>query len=522
MLYYRNMRAKITALFFVIIISVAAVVFISRNYLRPSDSSAASASRTDVSARSDAAVPRLTSNTAASASGDFPLEEGTQVSFVSLGSDETLVSSLTADLDGDAFEDQVSVIRTISSPYLSILITLYNPTLNDYERETTLRTQVSQAQSFSCITIDLIGDHSTSLVYQGFLSNGNSVLEAFLISNDDGVFELRNIASLNGDGAVFVEQSERYDAYETLHATGVSFPIVVYSSDPENPDSPDQIQSWYEWDEAQAVYTLSRTVRVAGDRLASEELSRMQAGGLESVTDALNGLWRMTSTAETGAEYTLFFDYQAGEIIFFNGDNEEVYEWNHSNLLHNGIYITASNQEIESLQRRIDVSFLSVEEASVRIQEDVTSIVSDSASWNGTYRKSSAPYIVYQDKAAAVREIQSLLSNGTGWETTENYSLTFDGTTYSILSGTALSDVRSGSCAFDEAGGDIFVQFDEPLPTRTSPLYKVSRGETGADGAEQIALQECSSLASGVVLEDRSPIILTAHGEPDAEPESPA
>lgn len=511
------MRTKVTVAAFIIVISVAAIILIVRNCLNL-ETQSAEAATPSVATSGSVGAPLSSSAGGEYSSGDFPLEEGTQVSFVNLSGDETLVSSFTADLDGDTYEDQVSVIRTISSPYLSILIALYNPARNEYERKTVIKTQVSQAQSFSCTALDLIGDHSTSLVYQGFNPEGEGVLEAYLILNDRDGFSLKNIASLSGDGAVFVETRDRSDAYERLHANGESFSIEVYTSDSSAPDSPDQIQNRYDWDDDVQRYTLSRTVRVAGDRLVSEELSKMQSGGLESVTAALNGLWHMTSTDGAGTGKSMSFDYGAKEVIFFNGDNEEVYEWTHSNLRHNGVYISATNQEIQSLRRRIDVTFLSVREMSIHIQEDVTSIVSESATWNGTYQKSSTPYPVYQNKNASAREVQSLLSNDTGWETSENYTLKFDGMTYSIIQDASSSGIKTGTCAFYSTGagenGEVYVQFDMPLPSRTSALYRVTRGEGGEDEVGmRFILEECTSQASGVVLEDRSPVVLTASRE---------
>ena len=54
-------------------------------------------------------------------------DESVLTSFVPLLPTETLMSTLTVDFDGDTFDDQVVAVRKAGSPYLFLIVGLYNP-----------------------------------------------------------------------------------------------------------------------------------------------------------------------------------------------------------------------------------------------------------------------------------------------------------------------------------------------------------------------------------------------------------
>ena len=56
------------------------------------------------------------------------------VSLIPLLPNETLLNTLSIDFDGDGYDDQINAIKKDNSPYIVILIGLYNPFRSQYDR----------------------------------------------------------------------------------------------------------------------------------------------------------------------------------------------------------------------------------------------------------------------------------------------------------------------------------------------------------------------------------------------------
>lgn len=502
------MRTRLTIALFIIIAAAASLVLLSRTLSDTEQPEGEAAAGASAEADSDQAA------------GGSPVLSGltrgaVALSAEALNGDETLLSSFSADINGDALEDQISVVRTASSPYLSVALDIYDGDSNSYEWRSLIPLDVTQEQSFSCTVQDLIGDHTAAIVCQGFNGDGNAVLRAFLFASANGVGDppfLRTIADVRGDGAVFVEQPERSSRYETLHATGQSAAIIVYASDPASPRG--RLQMRYEWNRSAGVYTLSNTVRIGEDAIAAAEISEIYARGLDGVGEALSGLWYMPNTEGAEESPRVFFDYGEKEVIFYTDGNGELYSWTHSNLRYNGIYISLRNQEIQSIIRQVDVSFRGAHEISLRVQENVRTVATESASWNGTYQKLSAPAA---RSSGGEGEIKALLSGTASWAYSVGYSVEFDGDTYTAAGGGAREE---GRCFFGESSGDFYVEFSPPLPLpmreedgARSSLYRITYEvpEDGAEGAQgaRFILEECRIEGDGVELTSSNPVILT-------------
>ena len=55
---------------------------------------------------------------------------------------------LTVDFDGDTFDDQVVAVRKAGSPYLFLIVGLYNPDTNSYGRSAEIATEISKVRTF--------------------------------------------------------------------------------------------------------------------------------------------------------------------------------------------------------------------------------------------------------------------------------------------------------------------------------------------------------------------------------------
>ena len=494
------MKKKVTLALFIVIAAAVAVAFISRNYFYTPDKNKTSAS---------VVVPMSSSSEEKKNSAFSSMEEDNAlVSLIPLKDNETLMGIVSMDFDGDGFDDQVNVIRTMDSPYLAILVGLYNPQRTVYERKAVIATEISQVQTFSYTGMDLTGEHRTALVYQGFADNGDSILQAFFISNSGGNFSLIKIADLRGDGTIFIQQLDRYDAYERSKANGASFPIWVYTSDIERPGSEDQLQVQYEWKHSENSYVKTRTVRVAGSRIAAKELAKIQDGTVATFAGFLNGLWYQIESS--GNLRYVFFDYDAREIIFFKDDTEEVYKWAHSNIRRNGIYLSTINQEIENLQRRVDITLKSTEEIHVRIQDDVRMLISENAVWDGNYKKIGKNMFL-QKSSSKSTGISEAFEKDSTWKIPDGSTVKFQDGKYSMeLAGLLETGIYTCFVAEDSS----FIQFrpDSEDNARFSGIYKLSMEENSSPQKKYI-LQPCRATGNGIVPQESHPVVLMIAAE---------
>ena len=305
---------------------------------------------------------------------------------IPLNPDETLLGMISLDLDGDKFDDQVVAVKSSAGPNISLVVGLYNSKSKTYDRSHVIETEVSQYRNFSFTGIDLSGKHKLALVYQGVTDTGNSVLQANHFYRSSGKLYVHRIADFTGDGTIFIQQVDRYDSYQRYNSNGAPYPIWVYSTDLKSKSGADQLQTRYDWNEDEKKYTKATQVRVAGSKLAAKELAKVQDGTIKTLAGHLKGLWYKKE--KNGIRY-LEFDYDTREISFYKNDIQEVYAWGTSRLRRNGVYIITNNQEIENLQRRVDISLLSIDEIRIRIQDDVRMLITENTDWDGEYKKLS-------------------------------------------------------------------------------------------------------------------------------------
>ncbi|MBQ8561292.1 MAG: pallilysin-related adhesin, partial [Spirochaetaceae bacterium] len=270
------------------------------------------------------------------------------VSLIPLRNDEILMGILGIDFDGDGYDDQINTIRSMTSPYIKIIVGLYNPYKGQYERSAIIDTEIIQTRTFSYTCMDIIGNHRNVLSYSGFLEDGNSVMKLFLPEKRDTGLIMNVIGDFRSDGTIFIQQLDRHESYLSQKANGVSYPVWVYRSDnSQGENSLDQIQTRYIWDIASGKYVKDTETKVREAKVSTRELNKILDGTMASFKKHLDGLWFSSDTQQF-----IFFTPREEEIIFQTGDTQEVYTWVSSTLRRNGIYITAINSSINNLTRR--------------------------------------------------------------------------------------------------------------------------------------------------------------------------
>lgn len=481
-----------------------------------------------VVARARVVTPIVDSGTADSASAQDSYDDQMQeTSFIELANDETLISTVTMDIDGDGYDDQISVLKTPATPYLILVVGLYNAATAKYERVTSTYTNITQVRTFACTSLDVIGNHRNALVYQGITENGHSVLRIFLGRRHRRDFKLEVIGDFDTDGTVFIQQVERPESYQLSQARGASYPVWVYSSEQQpGRNVYDQIQVMYNWSEDEGCYVEVNRVRVAGSRIAAKELARIQDGTVETFAKFLEGLWYKTENTSSEIRY-IFFDPLTKEIIFHYMDSEEVYTWLNSNIRRNGMYFTSVNQSIENLQRRVDITLVNVDEIRVRIQDDVRMIIGESPLWDGNYKKMSPSQALKLAVSSPV-DFGKALADGKVWTGADGTTIAFTDGSYETQ-GSERTD--SGLFMKLEVSGSELLQFrsDTASPYFTGmylPEYqKVKKTETitrkgkktavevEVDDTDTILLQSVSVSPDGFYKKEERAIVLKKSSE---------
>ena len=416
---------KFLAAFFVVIAALLLIVFLTRK-----------TSESDASAQSQSAVfeQDLRSQGAGEQENAIGLEDSDTVSFMPLKPDETLLSSMGIDLDGDNLDDEILVARKAGNPFLYLIIGLYNAQTTLYDRVSELRTEVTQFKSFSYNGMDVTGDHRTALVYQGFTDDGNAVLQMYFCSRGG----LVKIGDFKSDGTIFIQQYNRTETYELSQSSGRSFPVWTYSSDTrEGAGSLSQVQTEYDWSPDLQRYVQERQIFVAGKNIAAAELAKIQDGTVETFANYLNGLWYKTDNEENVIRY-IFLDYKNSEVIFLAGDAQEVYNWQNSNLYRNGIYLSTVNASIENLRRRFDISLTGLDEMRVHVYDDVRMRIGADALWNGNYKKmkNTGNFPTNEIDTSPLEDLRARLEEVKEWSAPDGALISFKNGLYSITSET--------------------------------------------------------------------------------------
>ncbi len=371
-----------------------------------------------------------------------------------LNQDEILINSITADINGDSWDDQISAIKRGNSPDIILLVFLNDIKTGQYMRAAEIKTEISQANTFSFYMMDVTGKHVNALVYSGITNGNETVLKVFQPSWTDG-FALNLIADLKSDGTVFIQEIYRSDAYSFGMTTGESFPIWTYSSDPDaGPQTLDQIHTQYNWNEQAGLYEKTSEMKIPGKRIEAKELQRIQDGTTETFENFLEGLWYKPSSTEH-TQY-LFFSPKDKEIIFQVDNTQEIYDWNSSTLRRNGIYLSTSNKSISTLRRRFDITLSALDEIKLKLSEDVQMIINTESQWDGIYKK--MPVTITETKAEHISSaaISSVLQGNGGWVSPNGLSLSFTPERYTVESSRGTD---TGMYGIMQVGEKTVIQF---------------------------------------------------------------
>ena len=473
------MKSKTVPLLFVLAAAVlGAVFFITRRVVVSGEKSLT---------RAKIVTPKSSSSSGSETdSHSSGVESEKYETFVPLYSGETLISTLTIDINSDGYDDEVIIVRKSSSQNLWVVAALMDSESGFYERLDPIETQFTRTRTFSYMGMDVTGEHRNALVYQGFADDGNYVMKIYQCTEKNGENYMVNIGDFSCDGTVFIQQTERSESYALAMSKGESFSVWVYKSDKsEDADKKDdnakkavtqnQIQQEYKWNPSSRQYELAREIKVNAGKLAATELSRIQDGTIETFAAFLDGLWYKTSNSDGKIRY-MYFNYEEKEVIQFYKDIQEVYEWEDSKLRHNGIYITAINADIMNLHRRFDITLVNLDEIKITLRDDINLVINENTRWDEKKKKMSLQTSLEEmyDNAAE-NEFAAELKKGDKWATPDAaVSINFTDYTYTALTETL---EEHGVYALSKVGSYNIISFrSDFMNSLFSEAYSISFG----------------------------------------------
>ena len=451
------MKSRTVPVLFVLAAAlIAGVFFFSKKVLVKEDKS---------STRARIVTPKSTvSANSENETTPSSIESEKYETFVPLYTGETLISTLTIDINNDGYDDEVLIVRKSNSPNLWIVAALIDSESGLYERLDPIQTEFTRTRTFSYMGMDVTGEHKNALIYQGLADDGNYIMKIFLCAEQRGISYLKTIGDFSCDGTVFIQQTERSESYALAMSKGESFSVWVYKSDVQNADGSDktkiaqnQIQQEYKWNPSSQEYELAREINVTAGRLAATELSRIQDGTVETFAAFLDGLWYKTSNTDGNIRY-MYFNFPDNEIIQLYKDIQEVYEWEDSKLRHNGIYLTAVNADIMNLHRRFDIALVNTDEIKITLRDDINLIINENTQWDGNYKKMSLQDTFGDFAATEEKNIyRKELTKGDAWSTADTtITLNFANYTYTLLNGGL---TETGIYSIEKIGSYNVIQF---------------------------------------------------------------
>jgi len=397
---------------------------------------------------------------------------------VQLANDETFLQAITGDLNHDGVADQICAVKNVTDSAIYLVPGIQNPATGEYSRGVPIKTGVTQSRTLLFYIMDIIGDHTDALVYSGMTGENMQLLAVYLPETSTvGKIEYRAVADLRSDGPITIKEISRYEAYDLGVTAGESYPIVTYSSDPDAPQTLDQIERTYQWDKALKRYAKVSETRITGKKIESTLLRQLQGGDVESFKRFLNGLWyRSGSTAGDSTRY-LFFDITEDEFIFNNGVTEEVYQIESIVSRRYGVYLTTRNKSISSIRRLIDVELSAADEIRMKIQEDVKLKIGVASDWDGLYRKMSATPTKHVDEGdAALATLRERIAASPSWKAEDGSEIDFTQTGY-VYTGTTASE--TGIWALLEVQEEPVLQLRPKGEKAVSRFYRATITDSG-------------------------------------------
>ncbi|GMO25143.1 MAG: hypothetical protein Ta2B_04640 [Termitinemataceae bacterium] len=313
---------------------------------------------------------------------------------VDLNEGEVIITVLTDNFDNDPNEEQIISYRNLKAENSAVYITyiVYDAVNKTYKRLWSLPTEITQPATLSIYSEDLIGDRSKCIIVTGMNNAGERIMVVYrnggTTSNNNTDTPITKIADIKIDGTISVVESERTQAYHLGMTNGKSYTISAHGRDESSRNTLDQIEVTYVYNSESDAFQQNKIEHIAGAQIEAKKLRELLNGNAKEFEKFIDGLWYHVSSDGTvdNSRY-VYFDTNERELIFYDEDTQQVYNWLGSNPTRYGLYISSQNISVATLRRIMDIELETLESIRLKVFEDVRMKVQIDAPWDGSYKK---------------------------------------------------------------------------------------------------------------------------------------
>ncbi|PIE04946.1 MAG: hypothetical protein CSA76_01500 [Spirochaetales bacterium] len=310
------------------------------------------------------------------------LESQPVLPLVNPGPEFSIVTLFDANLDLEQSDEQVIMALPVDDTEkpLQLMIASTHPQKNTYEIVWSSPLSSRTLTGLSFRTDDLTGNGQKDMIITGFDDKDRHVTEIFAARNKNNLSSFRSVFSLVADGNIDIINQDRSSGYWSGQASGIPYQIMVQQTDPSAENNMDILETLWTWDSRNFRFQKSKTRQVKADVIQEERISQVYKGGAEVYKEYLRGAW-FKESGNGSYQDMVYFDPEADQMMFFDGEIQEVFSWGTSHrTTAKRLYTKVYNLIIPALFDNVNITA----EAWDRIYLDR---VVTPEKWDGTYRR---------------------------------------------------------------------------------------------------------------------------------------
>lgn len=315
---------------------------------------------------------------------------------VTLDSNDFLIDLIDTNLDLDSHDEQILIVKdnSINNSLVRILVADFDNIMNSYSVSWEGITESDNIRSIALSLKDITGDHNLEIICSGTDLNGKETLNIYrrTPSQNGIILNYSEILSLIVDGNIEITESQRTQAYQTGISDGISFPIVVTTTDLDSDNILDLIEETYFWRNQDLKYKLISRDNIPGAEIENNKLRELYRNDRNYFRSFLDGPW-MLSSSDNSLSYhnpIVYFDTDTDQVIFSNDDFLEIYIWESSSkTLSNTLQLTCKNDLVPFLDVSIFVKVIDLNTISLRFRDNSIRNNRNTGNqvWTGNYFK---------------------------------------------------------------------------------------------------------------------------------------
>ncbi len=348
--------------------------------------------------------------------------------FLQLNSNEVILDVISVDLNDDGMEDQIIAVKKLLEPFLHLVCATQNPISHKWERIRDIKTGITEPKSLNFYTMQL-SNSLPIIVYSGITSDNQQILSMQKTIKEEPL-KFEEVISLNADIKIQIQELDAGEENELINFA--SFKIFTYDSDPNAPNTLNQVKTEYVWDYNTNTYEKGIATVIPGEKIENKLLKELKTGDIESIKDFLSGLWFKSIVQYSDRGRSFYFAKKDKNIIFNRENIQEIYEISSIHSLRYGLYIKANNKAIPNIIRIVRIEVKGVDEVQITVTENVRRIKTATKSlWTGRYKKSQTPAYTLSNKKTLNKELKNFFKKSKNeWINNKGFKALFNANKY--------------------------------------------------------------------------------------------